>query len=163
MMTLSFAGLSSEGVRVMRDALAGVRQEPEHELSGALRMHERVRRWWQGVHTALSNGVEGSQAREVLGTQIAFCEADAIFLQLALENAADTPNPDDMDKAKAALAEARDIEAKARDWLGFVSLPSATPSEDQLAHGRTAYERGETLNFCDAIAQLKSRRAVPTG
>jgi hypothetical protein len=163
MMTLPFAGLSSEGMRVMRDALAGVGQEPEHELSGALRIHDGVRRWWQGVRAALSGGVEGSQAREVLAIQIAVCEADAIFLQLALESAAGAPNPEEVDKPRAALAEAREIEVKARDWLGFVSPPAVAPSEDQLARGRAAYERGQTLDLRDAVAELKSRRAVPTG
>jgi hypothetical protein len=158
MTTLPFHGLSSEGMRVMLDALAGVGQEPEHELSGALRMHARVRRWWQGIHTALSNGVEGSQAREVLGFQIAVCEADAIFLQLALENTANAPNAEEMAKVRAALEEAREIEAKARDWLGFVSPPSVAPLQEQLAHGREGYERGQMLDLRNAVAELRARR-----
>jgi hypothetical protein len=142
----------------MRDALAEALHEPEHELSGALRMHEWVRRWWQGVQTALAGGVEGSQAREILGIQVAVCEAGAIFLQLALENAADASNPDDVVKAGAALKEVRQIGAKARDWLGFVSPPSVAPSQEQLAHGRVAYQRGQTLDLRSAVTELRERR-----
>jgi hypothetical protein len=101
--------------------------------------------------------VEGSQAREVLGIQIAFCEADAIFLQLALESAAAAPNPQDVDKARGALEEAREIEGKARDWLGFVSPPPVPPPEDQLAQARTAYERGDTLALRNAVGEQRTR------
>src|SRR5713226_7348134 len=112
MMTSMFPDLSPEGIRVMRDALAGAHRENEHELSWALRTHEAVRRWWHGLGAALSRGLEGSQARALLSVQISLCGADAIFLQVALDNAADAPQPEDVDRARAALAEAREIEAK---------------------------------------------------
>jgi hypothetical protein len=158
MTTLTFPILSPEGIRVMRDALAGAPREGEHELSQAVRMHEGVRRWWKGLGEALSRGLEGSQARALLGAQIALCGADAIFLQVALDNAADAPQPDEVDRARAALAEAREIEAKAREWLGFVSQPPAAPDE-QLARGLAVYERGETEDLKDAVARLRAKRS----
>jgi hypothetical protein len=161
MTTLTFPDLSPEGNRVMRDVLGGAHREgePEHELPRAVRMHEGVRRWWQGLGTALSGGLEGSQARALLGVQIALCGADAIFLQVALDNAADAPQPEDVDRARAALAEARAIEAKARDWLGFASQSPAAPAEEQLARGVAIYERGETEDLKDAVARLRARRS----
>jgi hypothetical protein len=158
MMTLPFPGLSPEGVRVMKAALAEARHEPGHELSGALRMHEQVRRLWHGLGASLSRGVEGSQARAVLRVQITLCEVDAIFLQVALDNAAGAPDPEEVERAKAALAEAREIEAKARDWLGFTSQPPVAPPEEQLARGMAAYERGETEDLNDVAARLRARR-----
>jgi hypothetical protein len=158
MTTLPFPSLSPEGIQVIKDALAGTHHEPEHELSGALRLHEGVQRWWQGVRTALSRGVEGSQARALLSSQISFCEVAAIFLQLALDNPPHPPGSQDMDRARAALAETREIEAKAQAWLAFLAQPTVPPSEEQLARGRTAYERGETVDIRDAAARLRTRR-----
>jgi hypothetical protein len=159
MTTLTFPILSPEGIRVMRDALAGAPREGEHELSRAVRMHEGVRRWWNGLGEALSRGLEGSQARALLGVQIALCGADAIFLQVALDNAADAPQPEEAGRARAALAEAREIEAKAREWLGFASQPPAAP-EEQLARGMAVYERGETEDLKDAVARLRAKRSL---
>jgi hypothetical protein len=113
---------------------------------------------WQGVGTDLARGLEGSQARALLSLQIALCKADAIVLEVALENDADTSTQEDVGQATAALAEARVIEAKAREWLGVISLPCETPSEEELARGVAAYERGETLDMRDASARLRARR-----
>jgi hypothetical protein len=151
MTTLTFPTLSPEGIRVMRDALAAAQREGEHELSQVVRTHEGVRRWWKALGEALSRGLEGSQARALLGAQIALCGADAIFLQVALDNAADAPQQEEVDRARAALAEVREIEAKAREWLGFASQSAAAPPEEQLAHGMAAYERGETEDLKDAV------------
>jgi hypothetical protein len=143
----------------MKEALAGTQHEPEHELSGALRLHEGARRWWQGVGAALSRGVEGSQARAILGFQITFCGVDTVFLQVALENATDGPPSEDVNKAKAALTEVREIEAKVRDLLAFVSQPATPPSQEQLGRGMGAYERGETEDMKAAAARLRARRS----
>jgi hypothetical protein len=159
MTTLTFPPLSPEGIRVMRDALAGTPPEGGHDLSQALRTHEGVRRWWKGLGEALSRGLEGAQARALLGTQIALCGADAIFLQIALDNAADAPHPEEVDRARAALAEAREIEARARDWLAFAGQPPATPPEEHLARGMAGYERGETEDLKDAVARLRAKRS----
>ena len=159
MMTLTFPSLSPEGIRVMRDALAGAPRAGEHELSQALRTHEVVRRWWKALGEALSRGLEGSQARALLGAQIALCGVDAVFLQVALDNAADAPRPEDVDRARAALAEAREIEARAREWLDFASQPPGVPPEDQLARGLAVYERGETEDLKDAVARLRAKRS----
>jgi hypothetical protein len=143
----------------MRDALAEARHEPEHEMSGALRMHEAVRRWWQGARTAISRGMEGAQARSLLSLQLALCQVDAIFLQVALDNAADVPRSEDVDRARAALVEAREIEAQAREWLDLTSKSPPVPSAEQLAHGRAAYEGSETEDLKDVIARLKAKRS----
>ena|SRR5579872_1999924 len=160
MMTLTIPDLSPEGVRVMKEALAEATRVGEHELSRALRRHEEtVRLWWQALRVALSRGLEGSEARALLGCQIALCGADAIFLQVALANAANAPQPEDVDRAKAALAEAAEIEDKARERLNFASLPSQAPPEELLARGHAAYERGETEDLKDAVARLRARRS----
>src|SRR5262249_42419521 len=105
MTSLPLLELSPEGVRVMREALAEARDDPEHELDGALRMHEKVRYCWHGCRAALARGVEGYHLRGLLGVQIAFCGADAVFLHLALEMA-DAADPEEVRRAQAALAEA---------------------------------------------------------
>src|SRR5438067_992602 len=130
MKTIALPTLSPDAIRVMTGALAEAHLEDEHELPRAVRLHEEVRRWWQALGRALSRGLEGSQVRALLAVQISLCGADAIFLQVALDNAADAPHPEDVDKARAALAEAREIEAKARDWLGFASRPLGVPAEE---------------------------------
>jgi hypothetical protein len=139
----------------MREALARPRGADEHDISWALRNHEVVLRWWQGLGTALSRSLEGSQARALLSAQISLCGADTIFLQLALDNAADAPQPQDVDRAKAALVEAREIESKARDWLTLISLPSASPSAEELSRRMAAYERGETQELQAVVARLR--------
>jgi len=142
----------------MTGALAETQRGDEHELARALRTHEGARLWWQALGAALSRGLEGSQLRALLGIQVSLCGAAAIFLQVALDNAADAPHPEDVTRARAALAEARDIEARARDWLGFVSRPSGAPPEEQLARGVAAYEQGATEDLKEAAARLRARR-----
>jgi hypothetical protein len=157
MMTLSFPGLSTEGIQVMRDALAGVRHESE--WSGALGAHEWVQRWWEGLRKALAQGVEGSQARALLSFQIALCGAVALSLQVVLDKAAAAPRSEDVDRARTALAEVREIEVKARNWLGFVTRPAAIPSDEKLVRGMAAHERGETEDLADVVARLKASRS----
>jgi hypothetical protein len=150
--------LSPEQVRVIREALPQV-PDQQHELSGAMRMHEAVSRWWQGIGLALARGLEGSQARALLTMQISLCGADGIFLQVALDNAADARSAAEVDAARAALAEAREIEAKARAWLSFVGQPTTVPAQEQLARGMAAYERGETEALSSVMARLRARRS----
>jgi hypothetical protein len=158
MTTLTFPSLSPDGIRVMRDALAGAGREGEHDLSRAVRMHDGVRRWWKGLGEALSRGLEGSQARALLGVQISLCGADAIFLQVALDSAA-APQPEEVAGARAALAEAREIEARARDWLAFADQPAGAVPEEQLARGMAGYERGETEDLKEAVARLRAKQS----
>jgi hypothetical protein len=90
---------------------------------------------------------------------IALCGADTIFLQVALGNAADVPQPEDIDRARAALTEARAIEARTREWLAFTGRPAATPPEGQRARGMAAYERGATEDLKDAVARLRAKHS----
>jgi hypothetical protein len=83
-----------------------------------------------------------------------------IFLQVALDNAADVAPAEDVGKIKAALAEARDIEARARQALAFIVQPSAIPPEVQLARGMAAYERGETQGLSEIVARFKAGHAA---
>jgi hypothetical protein len=154
MTTSVFPDLSPELIRVMKGALSTA--PPEHELSSALRAHEGVRRWWQGLHTALSRGLEAKEVRALASVQISLCGVDALLLQVALDNAGDAPHPDDLDQAKAALAEAMVIEAKARELLKFANGPAGAPLDEELASGMAAYERGETENLRDAVARRRA-------
>jgi hypothetical protein len=126
-------------------------------LTGALKTYAELRRWWQGVSATLDRGVEVIKAREILRSQIAFCEVGAVLLQVALDHAAGDPRRKTADKARAALAEAREIEAKARAWLDFVNQPKEMPSEEQLRRGVAAYERGETIDLREAVQELRAR------
>jgi len=159
MMTLPLPWLAPEGARAMRDALAEASDRPEHELPGALRTHETVRRWWQGVRTAISHAMEGSQARGLLSMQVALCQVDAFFLQVAIDNTADAVRPEEVEGARDALVEVREIEARAREWLDFGSRPVTAPADEQLERGRAAYERGETEDLKDAIARLRAKQS----
>jgi len=87
--------------------------------------------------------------------QVALCGADAIFLQVALDNAGDVAHVE-VDSAKGALREARVIEAKARDWLSF-GQPADPPSEEQLARGMSLYECGDSEDLKQAVNRLRAK------
>jgi hypothetical protein len=159
MTTLTFPGLSPEGIRVMTDVLAHTPREEGYELSSALRTHEALLRWWQALREVLARGLEGTEARTLLGVQISLCDVDSVFLQVALSNAADAPQPADAEKAQAALAETQEIEVKARKLLRFAGVAPVAPSEGRLGQGMAAYERGETEDLKEVVARLEARRS----
>jgi hypothetical protein len=143
----------------MSGAIAGAQPHDEHQLSWALRIHEAVLLWWQGLGASLARGLEGSQARSLMAVQIGLCGADTIFLQVALDSAGAAPRMEDASRAKTALSETREIEAKARSWLEFASQTVSPPADHELARRMAEYQTGHTEDLGQVVQRMKARQA----